>query len=362
MPRPKAPSRPRFRWGSIRARLRTWLERIVVLSAIAYPACLVVIAFALALIGEGWWVTTLGLYLPQFGFALPLPFLAAALWLLRLKRLLLVQVVSLVTLLFLVGFVMPFPVRANEGALRLRVLSFNVDSGYAGYDKIAAKISEHSPDVVLIQEAFHAPESLAELLKKHYANVEYSTQFVIASRFPILARTDPDRLPYLGRQRSPRFMRYVIATSLGALAFYNVHPASPRGVLRVYRVRYALHMLRTGELFSGDPESDVEANAGLRLLQVQAIAGLADVEPRPVVIAGDFNLPSLSPALRRNLSRYRDGFRSAGWGLGYTFPSKHPWMRLDRVLTSDSLRVTNFEVGCEGLSDHRCVVAELERR
>jgi endonuclease/exonuclease/phosphatase family metal-dependent hydrolase len=66
--------------------------------------------------------------------------------------------------------------------------------------------------------------------------------------------------------------------------------------------------------------------------------------------------------LARYLSRYKDGFAQASWGFGYTFPAdKTPWMRIDRVMVSDELRVVGFEVGKSTLSDHRCVVADLQR-
>ena len=59
-------------------------------------------------------------------------------------------------------------------------------------------------------------------------------------------------------------------------------------------------------------------------------------------------------------SRYSDGFRACGVGFGYTFPAKQPWMRIDRVFASSELRFTDFKVGCAS-SDHRCVIAELQR-
>ncbi len=37
-------------------------------------------------------------------------------------------------------------------------------------------------------------------------------------------------------------------------------------------------------------------------------------------------------------------------------------MRLDRILATDDLNFTYFEVGTSNASDHRCVVAEIERR
>src|SRR5690606_39746135 len=64
------------------------------------------------------------------------------------------------------------------------------------------------------------------------------------------------------------------------------------------------------------------------------------------IVAGDLNLPSPSPLLRRSLGFLQDGFAAAGRGFGYTFPTKRPFLRLDRVMVSEDLRVTRFGVGC----------------
>jgi endonuclease/exonuclease/phosphatase family metal-dependent hydrolase len=83
----------------------------------------------------------------------------------------------------------------------------------------------------------------------------------------------------------------------------------------------------------------------------------------PVIIAGDFNLPGLSPALGA-LARYQDGFRAAGWGFGYTYAvGRRRWLRLDRIYASSALRFVHFEVGRHTTaSDHHCVVADLQKR
>jgi vancomycin resistance protein VanJ len=358
--RQKQRGRP-SRWKNAVGFVRRTAPRIVVVSALVYLAGLGAAAFGLAVIGESWWMTTLGLYVPVLLIAAPWPFVLLALRHFRQRRQLWIQLLALPLLLFLFGFVAPWPTGEDAGP-KLRFMSFNVDSGYAGYDAIASAIVEQSPDVVVVQEAFHGPEQLAEKLKKHYAHTHFIHQFVIASRFPILAATDPERIEYFGRERSPRFMRYVIASPLGELAVFSVHPVSPRGILGLYRYRQVVELMKSKALFSLDPEEGVEGNTGLRLLQLEAISRLAALEKRPVVIAGDFNLPGLSPAFRKNFGDYADGFREASWGFGYTFPSKYPWLRLDRVLVSHALAFQSFEVGCKELSDHRCVVSDIRKK
>ena len=337
------------------------LRGLLLLVACAYPALLALLTLGLYYVGEHWWVTTALLYAPRVLLALPLPLIVLVLLLSGSRKWLYTQLIALFLLLFpLLGFVFPWPVTAQPGARSIRLLSFNVNSGFGGPDAIVKAIAEFRPDIVLIQEGQFGGGQLSDELRARYPHVAASTQFAVASRFPILAATDPERLPYYNRQRSPRFMRYLLDTPLGKLAFYSIHPISPRGALHVHRFRDVFHQLRTGALLSGDPEADLGGNTGLRGLQIAAAAELAGREQVPVVLAGDTNLPGLSVILRENLARYRDAFRSASWGFGYTYPAKHPFLRLDRVLSGPELRFTSFETGCAGVSDHLCVVADIE--
>jgi vancomycin resistance protein VanJ len=331
------------------------------ITAFAYPAALVVTAFLLHVVGDDWWVTAVLSFLPALGFALPLPFVVLGLFLFRLLRLWWTQLVAaIVVLVPLMGFVLPTPVSGSGGVPVLRVLSFNVNQGYFGYDTVVERIRSFQPDVVLVQEAVRDTNDLVKRLEETYPHVHASTQFVMATRFPIVETTDPDRIPYFDRRRSPRFMRYVIDSSLGRLVLYNVHPISPRGTLGAGNFRAAIHIARTGG-GDQDPASDVAHNVGLRRLQIEAVGRMASSEKVPVVVGGDFNLPGTSPVLRRSLSGFRDAFRTASSGFGYTFPAKYPWLRLDRIYITRDLEAVAFRKGCEGASDHLCVFAEIER-
>ena len=339
------------------------LRAVLVVAAFGYPVAIAVLVLALYFGGENWWVTTALLYAPRMVFAIPLPIVVLCLWLGGERRLLWTQLVAACLLLFpLLGLVLPWPVAAQSGARSLRLLSFNANSGFGGPPAIAKEIVAASPDIALIQEGQFGGGELCDELRAHYPYVEASTQFAVASRFPIVSTTDPERLPYFGRQRSPRFMRYLIETPLGKIAFFSVHPISPRGALHIHRFHDVLHQLRTGAFLTGDPEADLGGNTGLRAIQIEAAANLASKEQVPVIVAGDTNLPGLSTILRKNLSAYGDAFRSASWGFGYTFPDKHPFLRLDRILGGPELRFTSFRVACRGVSDHLCVVADIERQ
>jgi endonuclease/exonuclease/phosphatase (EEP) superfamily protein YafD len=329
--------------------------------AVLYPACLLGAILALRLIGEKWWVTGAALYLPRVGFAAPLPFIAVALAALRLYGLLWTQLAASLIILFpLMGLAPPGRAQRARGAPVLRVLSYNINSSVDG---IVEEIDRYSPDIVILEEmSSHEPIELS--LRPHYPAVVVSGQFLVASRFPIVSTHDPERVTYHRHARSPRFIQTVIETPLGRIAFYAVHPLSPREGLQDLRGAGLRHELLSGRLFAGINATKFRDDTELRELQVKEFAEAAAREPGPTVIAGDTNLPDFSYILNRYLSVYQDGFAKVGAGFGYTFPTDHgrsPWMRIDRIFASKELSFVRFDIGHSIASDHLCVIADLQR-
>src|SRR5881394_1281803 len=172
--------------------MNKWVPRTLAVMAMAYPLLLLLLIVLLRFVGEAWWVTDVGLYLPRLPLALPLPFLALALWLWGRRRLLVTQLVAAVLLLFpLMGLVLPWPARVRADSPRVRVLSYNVNSAYGGLDRILEEVDRFGPDVVLLQELFSNGEAAAARLRDRYPVVQLSTQFLVATRFPILSATEP---------------------------------------------------------------------------------------------------------------------------------------------------------------------------
>ena len=342
----------------------TLARRAAIVLSWAYPLALLATMAAFWGIGERWWATTVAMYLPRIGFALPLPLLAAGVWFAGAPRVTWVPLAVSVPILFeLAGFVMPWPaVHAEPGAPSVRVMSYNVDVENKGDPAILEQVDKYSPDVLFLVE--HASTTIIPELEKRYASVRAETQFVIASRFPVQSELEPEKLHYSGRLRSPRWLAEVLETPLGPIAFYAVHPLSPRDGLNAVRGVGLLHKIKVAMGLSFASQDIVNYNSGLRELQVADFADFAAQEKVPVVIGGDTNLPGLSYALHHSLSAYHDAFTEAGWGFGYTHPvgGRHaPWMRIDRIMGSDELRFTHFEVGCGLASDHACVIADLQR-
>jgi endonuclease/exonuclease/phosphatase (EEP) superfamily protein YafD len=336
------------------------LRKLVAFVAWAYPASLLFIIATLRLAAPELWQAELALYLPRIVFAAPLPVLTIVLLVLRMWRTLVSQIVAAALVLFpLMGLELPpLWLSPNPQLSPFRVLSYNANFALNGQDAVIREIAAIDPDIALAQQLFFADE-MTKVFRERYMDVRADGEFFIASRFPVRSAQFPEQLSYQGRRRSPRFIRYELETSFGPLVIYNVHPASPRAQIAAARSGGFRQALQSGALFSLAPRPDIDADSGLRALQVLTMTRMADRETLPVIIAGDTNLPALSSSLAR-FAKYQDGFERAGSGFGYTFPSNRPWMRIDRIFATGQFQFSSFGVGCGLISDHLCVYAELQ--
>ncbi len=353
---------------SVRARLKTLLKFLTAAMAIGYLVALIAALLILHFTADAWWLAAAALYLPRFPALIPLPFLTGALLLLKQKKLLWTQLVSVLVVIFpFMGFVLPGPSSRGDGPV-MRVLSLNVNSGFWGYEKIEKDVLSQNPDVIVVQEiaGINDPEGFAATMRKRYPYVEADGEFLIASRFPVLKKTGAELVAFEGTDQDGRYMVYELDSPLGRVSVFNVHPISPRSAFYALRGNAGLRRaLLSGEFFNGPGPGKLMYKLNLLSRQLQAASERARSDKNAVIIAGDLNLPSLSPTLRKNLSEFQDGFQHAGWGFGHTFPNRRGlrmWMRLDHILASQELDFVSFETGCTDSSDHYCVVADLQRR
>jgi vancomycin resistance protein VanJ len=317
-------ARPASRWR----RLLFW--------AIVVELAGVVLFVLVLLVGEQSRLTLISLYVPRH------PLLAAALLGALLAPLTQRRVRLLVSLQIVVCLVVLFPVMgmtlstSHQVERPIHLASYNVFFGKAGRSALVEEIAAMQADVIVVQAAFGSlGEKLVERLPGR--TIRQDGEFVIVSNFPVRTVDVPGSL---GSDMPSMYVKYVIETPQGTLRLFNVHPYSPRHAL-------------LGDHATGD-------DIALREAQIAAAVVAARSDVPPFVIAGDTNLPALSAIGRRHLSGLKDAFAEVGFGFGYTFPTKRPWMRIDRVLGSDDVRFGDIRVGPRGASDHRPVFVDFE--
>ena len=97
-----------------------------------------------------------------------------------------------------------------------------------------------------------------------------------------------------------------------------------------------------------------------RSAQIKQVEQEVAASPHPVVVCGDFNDTPMSYVLHTLRSQgLVDAFSEAGSGFGGTYIGDLPPLRIDYVLSSESLEAVRVEVGESVLSDHRWVKAAL---
>ncbi|HEU5072840.1 MAG TPA: hypothetical protein VFU02_01675, partial [Polyangiaceae bacterium] len=100
------------------------------------------------------WFGALALYAPRHVFLVPIVCLALGLVLVKRRNVLWTQALALGVVLFpLMGLMLPGPPVYGLGSQTIRVLSFNVDSGFSGVPRIVETITRIDADIVAIQEA-----------------------------------------------------------------------------------------------------------------------------------------------------------------------------------------------------------------
>lgn len=97
----------------------------------------------------------------------------------------------------------------------------------------------------------------------------------------------------------------------------------------------------------------------LRAEQTEQIRALVDSCPFPEIVCGDFNSVPNSYAYWQIRGSRRDAFMEDGFGLGRTFISLAPTLRIDYILCDNRFAVDQFTVGNKQYSDHHPVIADI---
>lgn len=316
------------RWG------QRLLLRAVVLQMVA------IVAFAgLLLIGERSHVSFFALYLPRQPLLVVAVLALVAALVLKRRALVGAQLVLCLVVLFpVMGTSISFP-RAHAGAEHtIRLATYNVHFGKEGRPQLLDELAAMPVDLLAIQAAY---DSLGDRLRERFPDrtVRQEGELVLVSRWPILEVEAPPMLPDDVR---PMFAGYLVQTPDGPLRVFVTHPYSPRNALLDRDEKWSIDVAR-------------------REAQVAVLMEATRPPGPPFVIAGDTNLPHLSAIARSQLGHLDDAFERAGTGLGYTFPVKRPWLRIDRVLAGPGIRFTSIRVAPRGASDHRAVLVDFER-
>lgn len=98
---------------------------------------------------------------------------------------------------------------------------------------------------------------------------------------------------------------------------------------------------------------------GFRQQQAELVRHELDKSPYPVIICGDFNDVPNSFAYHRIKGDRQDAFTQKGFGIGRTFSSISPTLRIDYIMADKRFEVLQCRNPHQRLSDHFPVIADL---
>lgn len=338
--------RRRFKWWTI---LFSVLNLLVI-------GCLVLLT---GNVSEDWWLTGVLLYIPQTPFLIPSICLlgCSAIWHMK-SGLLNVASIGLI-LVFLCGVrVSMKPLNEISDSTRnVRLITCNVQDFEPNFGQVLREIARFKPDVLVLQEARHVPNMLGEYLEGWNWQHEYG--FLVGSKWPISAADTCHTTPY--DRHTAMVVR--IDAPAGPILLSDVH---------LMTARRGLTGLGARSILDGSAAALVDHHAFLRGEEArQTQTFLADLTSNvPVIVAGDFNMPTNSSIFHESFGQYSNAFDEAGIGFGYTAPCrpvrfwlpKVPWLRIDHILTSAEWETLSCEAGEFNGSDHRLVAAVLQLR
>lgn len=275
------------------------------------------------------------------------------------------RLLALATLALVLGPVMGLslgldraPAVVSAQYIPLKVMTYNVKTYRAeehedNYELLAAEITRQSPDLLLLQDGPHLnrPGRLDPAMRMALSRYQWHgfDQYVIASRHPVR----DCRVGNMASASEPwPYWRCTVLVGARPVTVVTAHTLTPRQGLNAART----------EALAG--LSEWRENFAERLGQARHLADDVARLPRPLIVAGDLNASQASPVVQTLLATgLRDAFGMAGIGWGYTvghaLKPHISLLRIDHILVSPELGVTDAAAGSRWGSEHRPVVATV---
>jgi endonuclease/exonuclease/phosphatase (EEP) superfamily protein YafD len=311
-----------------------------------YLGVLLAVWLTLYFAGDRWWLATIMLFAPRSVYAFPLAVLVPAAALCR-RRLLWPLAAAVLLLVWpIMGFCLPWARLSAPGGRTIRILTCNVDGNNLRGGALRTLVLRTRPDVIALQEFGGTDEWFRKVLPEGF-HVVYAGELVLASQLPLReeSRTAPDN----------DGLCCVLETPDGPIRICCLHLFTPRrGLAEVLDRRTVLAPSRRLTL-----QQVIER----RRRESQEVGEWIAALPQPVLLAGDFNMPSDSLIYRNYWSAYGNAFAQAGLGFGDTKitalgPASYG-LRIDHVLFGPRWQAVRAWVGPDVGSDHLPLLADL---
>jgi endonuclease/exonuclease/phosphatase family metal-dependent hydrolase len=368
-------------------RFRTFFLRVVIVINLTLAAAYLLACLAPYLDPINWWfISWLGFVFP---FLLILLFISILFWLFFKPRYsLLFSVVLLVgwkSISVFLAFHLPAEFNYKKPADVLRVVTWNVarfieikknnNTGSQIRSKMMQQLLDQDADILCLQE-FHS-----SALNDYYDNISYirkklrypyfyfsfdedgSKQYyssIIFSRVPII---DSGIVYYPRPSLHEPLIHADIKFNDDTVRIFTTHLQSvqfkKRDYERINEIRnYEDSIVSNSRTIFSKLKRGIER----RSIQANVIKDQLRQSEHPVIFCGDFNDVPNSYTYFTVRGNLRDAFLEKGSGMGRSFTSISPTLRIDYILASKDFSVLQFERIKKKYSDHYMLVTDLTLR
>ncbi len=309
-------------------------------------------------------------------------------WLFAKKKFMLISLIAILCAWRPLGHLVKLKFSADfkkeKDSAGLRVMSWNVEH----FDILEHKthperkaemldlVNEYRPDIACFQEMvgsdfdstainyvpFFAqrmqfPDYLYSYNKKLDFDSKHHFGIIIFSRYPILEK---HTVSYEPNDYNSIFQYVDILKGSDTFRVFNIHLQS-------------LKFSEANRQYLDDPtlksEMDIERSKNIiakfrtgflkRKIQSERIRQAMDSSPYPVIVCGDFNDVPNSYAYSTIGKGMKNCFAEKGSGIGRTFYSISPTLRIDNIFTDRRFETKQFVRVKKKLSDHFPIIADL---
>lgn len=368
------------------SRLRLFTKRFFI-----YANVLVVLLFLLSCLipllhpQQWWWVSMMGLSFPILFFGVLCFFFG---WLVLLKfELLFISLFALAigykSIAVFIGFNAPHTFNTSKTSSTIRVASWNVarfiemarnnNKGSVIRKKMLALIKEQQADILCLQE-FYTSENPG-----YYNNIQtiqtelgfpyyyfpydkdgdrnyYSS--IIFSRFPIV---DSAFLRFPRPSQPEALVQADIKVGNDTVRIFTTHLQSQRFDKMDYWRMEKIKSREDSLWYHSIPiVGKLKRAMVIRSTQADIIEQVRNNAPYPVLMTGDLNDVPNSYTYFKVRGPLKDAFLESGYGIGRTFRSLSPTLRIDYIFTDPRFSVLQFKRVRKDYSDHYMIVADFK--
>lgn len=293
-------------------------------------------------------------------------------------RLLIPLFLTLILFLFpIMQFSIPlrFPFNNNLSANKIRVLSYNIGRMAKNDPDFPALLEGARADIVALQECTidQSDQKKWRDLNWHLAT-NHTVSTCLLSRFPILKTEvrDPKEIWKMGG--SGVIVRYHLNTNEGPIYVVNLHLETPRegieAMMDEWRMiassLWHLRLGETGKLLSSAQwlnPPEMKDKIFVREFESKVAKDWVTETPHPVIVTGDFNMPSDSRIYREFWSDFDNTYKVAGFEFGNTKWTRWFGIRIDHILVreKDWDVINAWTLPGAGHTDHIPLMAEIIR-